>query len=218
MALTFPLPLATFFDGLPITQGQPDLGEALEYSQTGAGEILTADLGPRLWKADFQIAAKYYAEIEQIKAKLNTLRYAGRSLLVHSFPLKAPQYDPTGTILGAANVTLASVLSNNRDISLNGLPVGYKLTPGDFLSFQYGSNPVRYALHQVVVGGTAGAGGALNGLEVVPHVRPGYAAGAAVTLIKPVYKAVIVPGSVDAGISGSMITDGVKFSLIQTLR
>lgn len=218
MPLTFPLPLDQFFDGLPISQFAPDLNEALEYSQTGGGEIITADMAPRLWKCDVLIATKYYAEIEQIKAKLQTLRYAGRSLLVHSMPLIAPQYDPDGSILGAATVTLDEIQINNRVIRLAGLPEDYVLTPGDFLSFEYGSNPVRYAMHQIVTGATVAGDGKAYNLEVVPHIRPGAVVDTEVRLIKPIFKAVVVPGTVDGGTSGSRVTGGMKFSLIQTLR
>lgn len=218
MAYTFPLPLADFFDGLPITQFAPQLSEALEYSQTGAGEILTADLGPRLWTNKVTIRTGYYAEIEAIKAKLNLLRQAGRSLLVHSMPLKAPQYDPTGSILGASVVTLAAVDANNREIDLAGLPEGYTLQPGDFLSFTYGSSPTRYAMHQVVNTKVATALGAITDLEVVPFINPGYALGATITLIKPTYKAVYMPGSFDPGTSAARMTEGVSFSVIQTFR
>lgn len=218
MAFTFPLALNQFFDGLPISVFGFDLGEAVEMNETGGGEILTADIGNRLWMVECEIALGRYASIEQIKAKLNILRYAGRSLIIHSMPLYRPQFDPTGSILGASSVVLNAVHANNRDIKLGGLPVGYQMTAGDFLSFQYGSNPTRYALHQVVSGGTADGAGITGYFEVVPFIQPGYTLAGPVKLIKPEMKAILKPGSFDPGKSSKQFTEGVKFTLIQTYR
>lgn len=217
MAYTFPMPLNQFFDGLPITVFSFDLGEALEMNETGGGEILTADMGNRLWQMDCEIKPGYYADIKQIKAKLDVLRYAGRSLLVHALGITAPQSDPDGSILGASVPVLNAVQPNNREIRLGGLPNGYVITTGDYLAFQYGSNPVRYAFHQVANGATA-PGGVSGLIELSSFVRPGYALGAPIQLIKPTMKMIVRPGSVDPGRSGGRFTTGVKFSLVQTLR
>lgn len=218
MVYTFPMPLDVFFDGLPIQSFVADLGEAMEHNRTGGGEIVSADLGPRLMKLDCVIRKGDYVEIERVMAKLDVLRYAGRSLIVHAMPITAPQYDPDGSILGVSAITLTDVAVNNRVIELSGFPEGYKLQYGDFLSFTYGSNPIRYAIHKVVNEAEADEDGVMAGLEVVDFIRPGFALDTAVTLIKPRFKAVLVPGSTEKGSSGSMFTDGIKFSLIQTLR
>lgn len=219
MALTFPLALTDFFAGLPIQTIEPDLDEALDYSETGGGELLTADLGPRLWSASVTLRLGEYGEMENIRAKLDTLRYAGRSLLVHAIPSIGPQADPQGVILGASDVRLAAVAGNNRDVTLSGLPAGYVLKGGDCFSFMYGSNPVRYAMHRIVANADVVANG--SGVAVVESssfIRPGYVINSAVKLIKPTFKAVIVPGSVRAGTTGGTKTTGISFMLRQTLR
>lgn len=219
MAYTFPLPLADFFAGLPIQTVVPDLLEALEMSQDGGGSILTADVGPRLWKMDISIRPGEYDDIEAIKAKLNLLREAGRSLIVHAIPAVAPRADPTGAILGASVVTLQSVnVANNREITLAGLPAGYKLSVRDCLSFTYGSNPVRYAMHQVVKDVTADGAGVAANVEVISFIRPGFTLDAPVRLIKPQFKAIVVPGSTNPGRVGQRVIDGLQFSVMQTLR
>lgn len=217
MVLTFPLPLATFFDGLAIQTGTVDLGEALETSETAGGEILSAALGNRLWTLEVTIATRSYGQGAAVKAMLDTLRYPGRSLIARASPLIAPMDDPTGAKLGNAATVLAGVATNNREITINGLPSGYVLTVGDFVSFQYGTNPVRYALHQIVVGGKASAQGSLK-VELSSFVAPGFTTGVPLTLVKPVFKAVLVPGSVTPGATGSQRVDGIKFSLVQTFR
>lgn len=217
MVQTFPMALDKFFEGLPIQTFKSDVGEAMEYNQTGGGEIISADLGPRLWKNDIVVRTGSYATIEQIKARLNLLRYPNRSLLVHSMPFMAPQADPNGSILGASSITLSDVdTSNNRVVELSGFPIGYKLTVGDFMSFTYGSNPVRYAMHQFAETAIADAGGKIT-IEVNTFIRPGFALDTAVKLIKPVYKAIVLPGSTDVGDMGGQFGSGVKFTVMQTL-
>lgn len=216
MVQTFPMALEDFFEGLPIQVFTPDLTEALESSRNGAGEVLTADLGPRLWKNDIVIRSGYYGEIEQIKARLNMLRYANRSLFVHGMPFLGPQYDPDGTILGGDPITLTDVQSNNRVIELTGFPEDYRLTVGDFIGFSYGSNPIRYAFHQCVETVSEIAG--VITIEVCDFIRPGFALDSLVTLIRPKYKAVVMPGSTTVGPSQEQRTEGLKFTVMQTLR
>ena len=218
MAQTFPMLLADFFDGLPIKGFTPDLTEAMEYSRSKGGEIFTADFGPRLWQMDIVVAAGTHAKIEQIKARLQLLRSPGRSLLVGSMPLLYPQKDPLGSIIGASTILLKAVAGNNREINLSGFPAGYELTPGDFLSFTYGSNPVRYAMHQVVAPKIAAGDGTMTALEVVDFIRPGWVVDTPVRIRKPMYKAVVVPGSTDIMESDAIMSGGVKFSVIQTFR
>lgn len=216
MVLTFPLPLETFFNGLAIQFGTADLGEAVETSETGAGEILSAAIGNRLWMLDIEIATRDYREGERIRALLNTLRYPGRSLLCRPSPLRGPAADPKGTLLGSYVPTIISVATNNREINLQ-LPSMYVLTAGDFLSFTYSANPTRYALHQVAVGGQADGDGKLT-VEVSSFVMPGWSVGAAVKLIDPVFKATVTPGSTKSGKAGQTRIDGISFSVEQTFR
>lgn len=217
MAQVFPMPIADFFGKIPIRTVSQDLGEALEFNQTGAGEITSADLGPRLWKTTFSINPDYHVHIERIKAKLNLLRQANRSLLVQSSPIEYPQYDPDGSILGANVVTIKSIAGNNRDLTLQGLPVDYELGAGDVLSFTYGSNPVRYAMHQIVSDSKASSIGDIT-VEVSDFIRPGALTGMVVHLIKPFYKAVVVPNSTEIGEASNIISNGLSFSVVQTLR
>lgn len=216
MVQTFPMNLEDFFEGLPIQIFTPELTEAMEMNRNGSGEVLTASLGPRLWKNDIVIRNGTYAEIERIKARLNMLRYPNRSLFVHGMPFLAPQHDPDGSILGASVITLTDVESNNRVIELTGFPDDYVLTVGDFIGFSYGSNPIRHAFHQVTASAAENAG--VMSVEVCDFIRPGFALDSVVTLIKPKYKAIVLPGSVGVGPSEGQRTEGLKFTIMQTLR
>lgn len=218
MAYSFPLTRAEFFSGLEVASCTFELPATVEISRTAAGDVLTADLGPRLWRGSVSLLPDYWSGAEAVKAKLALLQQAGASFLAYPLPLSAPAKDPGGALIAGASPTLSAIAASNREIQLAGLPAGYALSPGDFLSFTYGSNPTRRALHQVVTGAVASAGGSTPAFEVVPAIRPGAATGAAVTLNKPYCKAVMAPGTVNAGVSGPRITAGISFSFIQTLR
>lgn len=219
MAYTLPLTAAQLMAILPIRDMVFDILEALEMSETGGGEILTADLGTRLWQGEVTLDDMQRDEAAKALAMLSAPRQAGASFMVHDVGRVFPRYDPTGAILGASSPTLHQVNANMRDIRLIGLPSGYRINRHDYLAFSYGTNPVRYALHRAVNFQQANGSGTFGGwLEVVPAIRPGYAIGANVTLIRPTCKAVIVPGSVNPGRRRATMTVGASFKFMQTLR
>jgi len=194
MALSFPLGLAAFQDLIPQVSVTMTLGEAMLANQTGGGEVLTSAYGTRLWRGSVVGRGQPYVDLDQITARIELLLSAGASFLVTQSSRRGPIDDPDGTTLGAATPSITTFSVNNRDVTFGGLPAGYTLRRGDLLSFTYLSNPTRYALHRVVTPATANGSG-VTSTEVVPPVRPGYATPAAITLVRPVCKAVIVPGS-----------------------
>jgi hypothetical protein len=218
MALSFPLPRETFFDLLPVARITFDCPEQIESSRTGAGEVLSADLVARLWSGGVTLGRLTRAETPPLLALLNALRSAGASFMAYDVAHAAPAADPSGAILGAAAPVIASLLAGNRELTISGLPAGYVLSPGDYLAFGYGSDPLRQALHQVVVGSTADGTGLSGNIELTPHIRPGAQVGAAITLIRPYCKALLVPGSVDPGRRDGAVTEGIGFRFQQTLR
>jgi hypothetical protein len=82
---------------------------------------------------------------------------------------------------------------------------------------QYGSTPVRYALHRVVIGCTASSSGLTPMLEPVPNLRPGAVAGLTVSLIRPACKARLMPEP-SYGSGRQTLSRGASFEFIQTLR
>ncbi|MDA3888701.1 MAG: hypothetical protein PF443_07855 [Allgaiera sp.] len=206
-----------FVDLLGVESCTFDLGEALQSSETGAGEIITASLGVRLWSATIKLKTGYHGAVAQQTAVLNMLREPGRSFFAHDKARQFPAADPGGYIFGAAAPTIASLPSSNREIGIAGLPASYILTPGDRVSFSYGSSPTRYAMHEIVVGGMADASGALT-VEVTPNIRTGATVGAALTFVRPQIKAIVAPSSTQIGTSSGRVTAGATFKILQTLR
>lgn len=218
MAATFPMPLADFWGDLCVQVSTPDLTEALQTSRTAGGGVTADSIADRLWACDVQLAGNVVGALQAFQARANILREAGRSLLVGSIEHPFPASDPGGVVLAAAVPRISSLEPNNRELSLSDLPAGYVISAGDFVGFQYGANPVRYAYHQVAFGSAADVGGLTGQIEVTPHIRPGAVVGATVSLIRPVFKGVMVPGSYRPGSYSRGFKTGPKFSVIQTLR
>lgn len=214
--ITFPWAVDDFFGGLKIASATFDLSESLQIEETGGGQIVTAGLGERLWEGSVQLVGGYHADLAALQARLSLIRESGRPFFVFPKHKPFPASDPAGTILGAAAPVIAT-LPSARTMTLSGLPAGYQLSPGDFLSFAYGSSPARQALHQIVTGGTANASGVAPAIEVTPAIRPGAATGAAVRLVRPFCTAIYRPGSYRAASYSLRVGSASSFSFVQTV-
>lgn len=218
MAYSFPLSVAQFMAQLPIQDITFDIPEALETSETGGGEILTADLGTRLWHGDITLGDLTELERDHAFTMLDVLRRAGASFMAFDPRRPGPRHDLNGSILGGAQPRLSSVAANNRECRLTGLPAGYQLRRYDYMAFAYGANPVRFALHRIASSATADGAGLTGLIEVSPNVRPGWSAAAPVTLHSAACKAIYVPGSFEPGRRRGTMTVGARFRFQQTLR
>jgi hypothetical protein len=216
--LSFPLGLDQFYDLLPIGSMRWDLPEALDVSETAGGEILTADLGTTLWSGEIDLGFMRHAEAADVVPLINLLRRGGTSFLVADSTRPWPRLDPRGLILGNAQPTIRFISQDRRELGLDGTPPGYQLSRGDLISFTYGSNPTRYALHELVESRTGFQSGIMPTFEVNPPIRAGASIGTPVQLINARCKARLVPGSVDLGRSRHTITSEAKFAWTQTLR
>lgn len=216
MALSFPLSVDDFFAGLPIKKISCYLGRSEATSETGGGELISHGTGTRLWQGQIVLDKESHTYWAAVEARLALLEQPGASLLLYDTRMRGTILDPDLSILGASRPEIAAVSANNRDLGIDGLPSFYRLSRGDLLGFTYGSNPVRYAYHRVVTGGTANIGGELNGIEVIPYIRPGASVGAPVTLGTPVLKARIALA--EYGNSSAQLSEGGSFNWMQTLR
>ena len=219
MPLSYPLPTSEFIAALPIASVEFDCPEALEMSRTDGGEIITGSLGTRLWQGEVTLGRLTRDEARDAQTLINVARGSGASFFMHHTSQAFPKADPGGTLLGVATPSIASLPTDSRLISLKDLPAGYVLSRGDYLAFAYRSSPERYALHTVVDASVVASGsGSTAAFQVQPNLRPGAAVNAVVTLVRPVCKAVIIPGSVSPGRQNRFLTEGISFQFIQTLR
>lgn len=218
MALAFPLSLADLFDLLPIGScTPPKLSATLQQNRTRGGDVLTAGGGSRLWRGTVNIARLYHRQADALLALLSVVEDEGGSFMFRHPAFIGPADDPSGAKLGTLAPKIMNVATNSRDLRISGLPSGYLLSRGDFLSFTYGTNPVRHALHQVVSANVAAGAGGQALVEVTPHIRPGFTVGADVRLVRPQAKAVIIPGTFAPGTSAGVFTTGISFDFTQTL-
>jgi hypothetical protein len=215
MAFAFPLSQAQFLDQLRVQSARFWLPESLTMESTEGGEIFTADRGPRLWQAEFTLAQGHHHTVDESEARLALLAQAGRSFLAYDPRRTGPKADPEGAALAGFTPKISTTTA--REVTLSGLPAGYQISRGDYLGWTYGSNPVRYALHRAVTAPVADGTG-LAVVEVIPNIRPGTTAGTTVTLLRPVCKMVLVPGSYEPGQAARVFTAGATFRAQQTLR
>lgn len=214
MALEFPLATEQLADLLPIETAIWMPMWQQEQSGVGNGEVLTADLGPRLWEADVGLKPVNNLSVRALKSRIEALDGSAQRFYLYD-PLNCyPTHDPGGVLLGASAVTILAIGDDSKSLSLQGLPVGYVLA-GDLLAIDYG-DPSRRALLRMVGGGTAGGDGKLALTEVRPHLRPGIVPGLPVTLVKPAAKVTIVAGSL-AYERASVTTTRIRFRVRQTL-
>lgn len=217
MAITFPLPLADFYDFLPIASEEIAAVAQVTSSGTEGGEILTAEVAPALWRGRIALETMGQDCADFIASRLSALEIPGRAFYATSKRRAGPQDDPTGATVGGSSVTLTNV-DGSGQVAFAGLPAGFRLVRGDLFSFTYGSSPTRYALHRLVETGTADGSGNVSGLHVAPAIRTGWSNGDPVTLVNPICKAVIVPGSVNYGAGYKRWVSGMSFEWRQTLR
>lgn len=216
--MTFPLPLSDFFGGLRVSEATPlHLPDTRQTSRTRGGEVISASVGNRLWTGSVKISPSYHAGADAVAAKLARLTDPDASFFACPLGRAGPISDPTGEYLAGLTPKINAIAANNRELRISGLPNGLTLQTGDFLSFTYGSSPIRYAFHQVVGGGgPASSGGLSPWLEVMPPLRLGAATGTDVALVRPCFKAVAV--SAGYGSRRPLISDGLAIEFVQTLR
>jgi len=188
MAVTFPISADDFFKALPVTDMTFTLTDQRASASTRRGELIISDSGDQLWEGTVTLDIQDSIELERVYAFAELLKLPEASFMaapIHvsrSFPGSTPKL---------------SAVRNGNEIKINGLALGTVIEPGSFLSFQYGSNPVRHGLHQVVAfdDETIGVSGETTYLRVVPNVAPGYTLNNAVKLANPECKAIMEPNS-----------------------
>lgn len=220
MAITFPraTPAALKVVGLTFV---PD--PMIEVTPLRSGRQVSVDLGPTLWRAQYQSRQMPEDELGELRAWYDTLlslrSFYGYDVL-REYPLAYRNSGFAGLTVDASPFTGAGILldveDNNVEIDIGALPVGFTLARGDYLAFDYGTD--SRALHRISAAAVADMSGQLT-VEVRPFVRPGWSAGSPPTAIQ-FYRAaaemIIVPGSWSDPVDVSRI-GGASFEAVQTL-
>jgi hypothetical protein len=217
MALTYPLSFTQFLGALRVEEVTFRLSHPQEHTRLGDGTVISASLGASLWTGSIRLAQANHPRHAQMEALIALMDQPGATFLCHDPRYLGPASDPLGSVLGSAAPMIHTVAPNLRELRIAGLPNGYVLSTGDMLGFAYGANPIRYALHRIVVGGTASSGGLTPLLELVPNLRPGVVPGLPLSLIRPACKARLLPNP-SYGAGRQALSRGASFDFIQTLR
>lgn len=206
------------FDRLPLLEVRPVLqAPTIGSGRTAGGSILTASAGASLWRAKVILRRMLRSRADEVLSLLSVYAQPGGTFLAHAFPRVNPKADPKGEIFGTRTVTLSQIAGNRRDIRLTGLGA-YELSGGDGLSFPYGSNPERIAWHRVVSTQVKTSGAQTQVFEVTPPLRPGASTGAPVRILKPWFRALILPDTINEGSENGRWVDGISFDIQQYLR
>lgn len=212
MAYSFPLSLASLADLLRISAVTWDVQRFDEYSGTGSGHDIQAELAKPKWLADIELAPDYHNGIKQIAAVFRKLQGSQNAFMLHDPLSRYPQSDADGTALGASAVQINTVGTDGHSLRLKGLPTTYQLTIGDKGQINFGSGRVYFFEVSETVTAVAGV---TPSFEVFPHLPEGIAINQAVILSRPACKMILLPGSFNPGQGTALHTRGARFKAIE---
>ena len=216
--LTFPLALSEFWDLLPISSIALDCEPQLEMSGTAAGQQLTRQIAPALWRGPVTLDKLTPNEAAEAMALVDFARQSGGSFMMYDLMRPYPVMDPKGDVLDAANVVVSAIAADRRSLRLAGLPPNYQIRRGDMLGSSWGAAPIRYGLHRIALASSADGTGVTDWNWVSPEIHSAVLVGSPVTLTRPAIKGMIVPKSVRKGSMSRGLVMGTSFEVIQTLR
>jgi len=184
-----------------------------ELSRQAGGRSQTKDLGSSLWRGSFATAPIGLLAAGPAEAALISLSGSGGSFLAYDMRRPFPRAYPAGDFSDTGAIGALDA-GNTFMLSLVGLPAGFQLTAGDYLSFEYGAQPSR-ALHMVQDPPPPADGtGTTASFEVHPAIRPGALVGTPVALKRASCEMILEPGQAPPKIA-NMVASEVSFTAIQ---
>lgn len=151
-----------------------------EQSRTAGGRTYVKDMGPPLWRLAAVSRALSINELDEWRARLDAMENGLRTFIGWSKSRCRPVKHPGSAAL--PDGALATI-TDRKVVTFSGL-AGITLSIGDLVQIGDGD------LHRIV--------DLAAGYELRPHLWPGVAAGAAVSISKPHCIMAIVPGSVSS--------------------
>jgi len=226
MALADPFDLLADFPGWTTDF---DLVYRQETSRQANGVTRVKDLGSPIWGGTWQSRTLWPNELDRWRAKLKVLEGGAKRFFAWPSSRCYPIADPGGAIMtardqptltldfvadyalvgGGYTLKLGSVAADRKTITLSGGPARFQYLTGDYL--RIGDRD----LHQVMEDRTASSNGSVAAFEVRPHLWPGVAAGASVTLIRPHCLMTIVPGSISTSADPQTGRGAVSFQAME---
>jgi hypothetical protein len=210
MAISFPFDLLASFPG---TSPEFELVLRQEFSRQANGVTRAKDFGQPLWRGLWTSTVLSPNTLDFWRARLDVLDGAINTFLGYSlsrcYPIAHPRGAwPTGGAFSGVG-TIGSVGANRKSVSLAGFPEGFVLSVGDMI--RIGAND----LHRVVEGRTVTTLGNTSLFEIRPHLWPGVAAGAAISVVKPHCIMQVEPGSISASADAATGRGTISFRGIE---
>jgi len=205
--------LSQFYNQLRIVDASLALNSPIQVSRSAGGQIYSALTGPRLWQGSIQCADYTHEGNRRIEALLALAQTPG-----NYFQMIPPKGNRPINYAGSGFTDVATngTQTAGNTLNLRGLPVSFKVSAGDYLSFPAGGT---HRLYQVAADVTAAAGGTVTVTLTQPiptSLLPD--SDTDVRMIDPILTAQIVPGSVSYGSVGLSSTSGLSFEFIQSVR
>lgn len=203
--------LANFFEKFRVQTYSFGLSESLVSSRDGAGQLLVADLGPRLWGGTVTIPPMSLASYRSVNVALQQIQRAENSFLIYDKAGQAPIKSKTTDNLANAKINVAG---NAYSATLITLPANFKITAGDYFSLIH--NGV-HRLFQVVADVNANASGTAT-VQLLNPLPNGIVNGTAITLRKATVTARYLPNSMSLGSVTPSHFEGASFQWVQTFK
>jgi hypothetical protein len=212
MAITFPR--SDIFTSANFVTQSFRILQRQEISRQANGVSRGKDLGTGIWTASWTTAIQTHEEAVNFEAIINSLDGVVNGFYAGDLRREYPLLDPTGSVLGSSAVKIHTV-SSAVSWRLKGLPVGYVISRGDYMSYDYGSPSVR-ALVQAMESATADAFGVTPEFVVRSELRAGTVPDLNVTLKKPTAMFRLIPDGFDPRMD-SLLHGSSTFSAMQAL-
>lgn len=215
MSLSEPFDLLAGFPGWTT---QFELLWRQEQSRDAGGRTYVKDLGSPLWTLSAQSRQLSPNELDYWRARLNAMQnglatFRGYSMS-RCYPIAYPRGTwPTGVSFDGVSAELLTVNDNRKAVSLAGLPVGYRVSAGDYI--QIGASD----LHHVMEDAVSDTDGDTAEFEIRPHLWPNVEAGdspsTTVSVKRPSCIMAIVPGSIQSSADAQIGWGSVSFQAIE---
>lgn len=194
MALGGFLSRSAFMRKLVIAEASFEAPGQRQVTNLAGGEVLSAEIAPALWQGEISLSPMRGALAREVVSVLHHLEISGNAFRAFHPEKLWPLTDAGGATAAAATITISAHDASASTITVAGLPNGYVVSPGDMISWEYGSSPTRYALHEFREGATVSAG-STGALQVYPHIRGTVPTNAPAEMVRPWCKAIVLPGS-----------------------
>lgn len=209
--------LADFFDKLKIADYSLYPAENLIHSQTGAGQIITAEMGPRLWRGSITLAPMSHADAFAQGSLVQEMMNPGAKFAMTEKKRQHPQADP-GSVIGAGSGwQLVSTSNSNGYTFGDSGRGGYKITAGDRFSYTTGTPAYGLSYHYNEFRRDFTLGNATT-LPVLIRQYGALGGPQTVILKRPFLVAMIIPGSLTPFRFTPSHAEGMSFDFIQSIK